>query len=130
MDKPQRNDSVPVENIVGEMTMQFGLQDDLSDKSAALDRERLEVAWLRQDIIDEYVKKSAELLKHLDSMESVFDHQRSENEKRETKLKRENEELRHELAHGCRHLMRLPSQVLLTGFAGHVRFSHQRACSC
>ncbi|XP_073389210.1 uncharacterized protein [Physcomitrium patens] len=102
MDKPQRNDSVPVENILGEMTMQFGLQDDLSDKSAALDRERLEVAWLRQDIIDEYVKKSAELLKHLDSMESVFDHQRSENEKRETKLKRENEELRHELAHGCR----------------------------
>ncbi|KAG0592829.1 hypothetical protein KC19_1G283800 [Ceratodon purpureus] len=75
---------------------------DVFDKSEALDRERLEVACLRQDIIDEYEKKSAELLKYLDSMESAFDHQRSEYEDRETNLRRENEELKHELAHGCR----------------------------
>lgn len=79
------------------------LQTEVFDKSEALDRERLDVACLRQDIIDEYEKKSAELLKYLDSMESAFDHQRSEYEKRETNLRRENEELRHELAHGCRY---------------------------
>lgn len=79
------------------------LQADVFDKSEALDRERLEVACLRQDIIDEYEKKSAELIKYLDSMESAFDHQRSEYEDRETSLRRENEELRHELAHGCRY---------------------------
>lgn len=79
------------------------MQTDVYDKSEALDRERLDVACLRQDIIDEYEKKSAELLKYLDSMESAFDHQRSEYEKRETNLRRENEELRLELAHGCRY---------------------------
>lgn len=76
---------------------------DVYDKSEALDRERLDVACLRQEIIDEYEKKSAELLKYLDSMESAFDHQRSEYEKREISLRRENEDLRHELAHGCSH---------------------------
>ena len=79
------------------------MQTDVFDKSEALDWERLEVACLRQDIIDEYEKKSAELLKYLDSMESAFDHQRSEYEDREINLRRENEELRHELAHGCRY---------------------------
>uniref|UniRef100_A0A7I4BX19 Uncharacterized protein n=3 Tax=Physcomitrium patens TaxID=3218 RepID=A0A7I4BX19_PHYPA len=72
------------------------------DKSVALDRERLEVASLRQDIIDEYEKKSAELLEYLDSMESAFEYQRLEYEERQKNLRLENEELRHELAHGCR----------------------------
>lgn len=78
------------------------MQKGLCDKSLALDEERLEVACLRQDIINEYEKKSAELLEYLDSMESAFDHQRLEYEDREASLKKENEELRHELAHGCR----------------------------
>jgi hypothetical protein len=89
--------------IILRMQLYVWLQTDVFDKSEALDRERLEVACLRQDIIDEYEKKSAELLKYLDSMESAFDHQRSEYEDRQTNLTRENEELRHELAHGCRY---------------------------
>lgn len=77
-------------------------QGHVYDKSVALDRERLEVASLRQDIIDEYEKKSAELLEYLDSMESAFEYQRLEYEERQKNLRLENEELRHELAHGCR----------------------------
>jgi len=74
---------------------------DVHDKSAALDRERLEVANLRQDIIDEYEKKSAELLEYLNSMESAFDHQRLECEEREASLVQVNRDLQNELQHGC-----------------------------
>jgi hypothetical protein len=77
------------------------LQQDVHDKSAALDRERLEVANLRQDIIDEYEKKSAELLEYLNSMESAFDHQRLECEEREASLVQVNRDLQNELQHGC-----------------------------
>lgn len=61
------------------------------------------MACLRQDIIDEYEKKSAELLEYLNSMECAFDHQRLEYEDRESVIKQENAKLKRELEYGCRY---------------------------
>ncbi|BBM98702.1 hypothetical protein MPTK1_1g15590 [Marchantia polymorpha subsp. ruderalis] len=84
---------------------------ELNQKTAALDKERYEVACLRQDIIDEYEKKSAELLEYLNSMELAFDRQRLEFEDREAQLLAENSELKNELEGGCRaHLQEHISQ--------------------
>ncbi|KAL2651320.1 hypothetical protein R1flu_019448 [Riccia fluitans] len=74
---------------------------ETSLKTAALDQERYEVACLRQDIIDEYEKKSAELLEYLNSMEMAFNNQRHEYEDREAQLLAENKELKNELKGGC-----------------------------
>lgn len=70
------------------------LQEDMAERSACLDAERIEVACLRQDIIDEYEKKSAELLDYLNSMETAFEQQRAEYEQRECCLKQKNKELK------------------------------------
>ncbi|KAL3700423.1 hypothetical protein R1sor_018445 [Riccia sorocarpa] len=75
---------------------------ETSMKTTALDQERYEVACLRQDIIDEYEKKSAELLEYLNSMEAAFDQQRHEYEYKEAELLAENKELKNELEGGCR----------------------------
>ncbi|KAG0606075.1 hypothetical protein M758_9G111600 [Ceratodon purpureus] len=75
---------------------------EVSYKTTALDKERYEVACLRQDIIDEYEKKSRELLDYLNNMESEFKHQQREFEQREAILRHENKVLKDELSRGSK----------------------------
>jgi len=70
---------------------------DVDEKAIELDKERLEVACLRQNIINEYEKKSGELLEYLKTMEVAFQEQRQEYVKREAALQKINEELREEI---------------------------------
>lgn len=78
------------------------MQRDIHERTTALDKERFEVACLRQDIIDEYEKKSGELLDYLNSMESAFERQGREFDVREAALLKLNEDLKHELSCGSR----------------------------
>ena len=78
------------------------MQKDVSFKTSALDKEKYEVACLRQDIIDEYEKKSRELLDYLNSMEAEFKLQQRENEQREAILRHENKVLKDELNRGSK----------------------------
>lgn len=78
------------------------MQEDVSNKTTALDRERFEVACLRQDIIDEYEQKSRELLDYLFKMENEFKHQRRDYEQREAILLQENKVLKDELGRGSK----------------------------
>ena len=78
------------------------MQRDVHERTTALDKERFEVACLRQDIIDEYEKKSGELLDYLNSMESAFERQGREFDVREAALLKLNEDLKHELSCGSR----------------------------
>lgn len=72
-------------------------QSDVDEKALELDKERFQVACLRQNIINEYEKKSGELLKYLKTMEVAFQEQRQEYVKREAALQKINEELREEI---------------------------------
>lgn len=69
----------------------------MSFKTITLDRERYEVACLRQNIIDEYEKKSEELLDYLNVMEVELDLQQHEFEQREAFLRHENNLLKNKL---------------------------------
>lgn len=89
------------------------MQREVHEKTTALDKERFDVACLRQDIIDEYEKKSGELLEYLNSMEAAFERQRIQYEQREVVLRRENKELKHELNYGTR-LQYKAEQVLMS----------------
>lgn len=75
---------------------------DVSNKTTALDRERFEVACLRQDIIDEYEQKSRELLDYLFKMENEFKHQQRKYEQQEAILRQENKVLKDELSRGSK----------------------------
>jgi hypothetical protein len=85
------------------------LQQDAHYKTTALDKERYEVACLRQDIIDEYDKKSRELLDYLSNMECEFKHQQREYEQREAILRHENKVLKDELSRGSKVAKRILS---------------------
>lgn len=78
------------------------MQKDVSKKTSALDRERFEVACLRQDIIDEYEQKSRELLDYLFKLETEFKIQQGEFEEREAILRHENKVLKDELNRGSK----------------------------
>lgn len=78
------------------------MQRDVHERTTALDKERFEVACLRQDIIDEYEKKSGELLDYLNTMESAFERQGREFDVREAAILKLNEDLKHELSCGSR----------------------------
>lgn len=80
--------------------------------TTSLDKERYEVACQRQDIIDEYEKKSRELLDYLNNMEAKFKYQQREYEQREAILQHENKVLKDELNHGSK----VAKRILLAKF--------------
>jgi len=69
-------------------------------KASVLDKERYQVACLRQEIIDEYEEKSKELLEYLNNMEAEFEHQQQKYEQHEVILRHANTTLKDQLARG------------------------------
>ena len=79
---------------------------------------------MRQNIINEYEKKSGELLEYLKTMEIAFQEQRQEYVKREAALQKINKELRKEIGQKSK-LAQDADQVLLANSSRYPEEIHQ-----